>query len=283
MHEVLTVLLAGGAGERLGPLTREHCKPAIPYGGIYRRVDIPLSNCINSGLYRVCVLTQHKALSLNRHIRQAWHFLPPELGAFVETLPPMRRNRDTWYSGTADAVYQNMAPVADEGAPYTLILAADHVYKMDYREMVAQHVRLRSDVTLATTHIDPGEANRFGIVTTDDQHRVTGFAEKPPKESARRSRVDPSRCMASLGIYLFSTPVLLAALPDDAEDLSSAHDFGQDVSAQTAFAFRSEWLRSIGWSRRRFSLLARRWNAGCVLRSQHGSTRAPPAVYVGRR
>jgi len=229
MQEVLTVLLAGGAGERLGPLTREHCKPAIPFGGIYRLVDIPLSNCINSGLYRICVLTQHKALSLNRHIRQAWHFLPPELGAFVETLPPMRRNRDTWYLGTADAVYQNMATIADEAAPYTLILSADHVYKMDYREMVAQHARLRSDVTLATIHIDPYEANRFGIVTTDDQHRITGFAEKPPESEARRSRIDPSRCMASLGIYLFSTPVLLAALLEDAEDPHSAHDFGHDV------------------------------------------------------
>lgn len=229
MNEVLTVLLAGGAGERLSPLTREHCKPAIPFGGIYRLVDIPLSNCINSGLYRICVLTQHKALSLNRHIRQAWHFLPPELGAFVETLPPMRRNRDTWYLGTADAVYQNMATIADEAAPYTLILSADHVYKMDYREMVAQHVRLRADVTLATTHIDPGEANRFGIVTTDDQHRITAFTEKPPASEARRSRIDPSRCMASLGIYLFSTPILLAALLEDAEDANSGHDFGHDV------------------------------------------------------
>lgn len=229
MHEVLTVLLAGGAGERLRPLTREHCKPALPFGGLYRLVDIPLSNCINSGLYRICVLTQHKALSLNRHIRQAWHFLPPELGAFVETLPPMRRNRNTWYLGTADAVYQNLATITDEAAPYTLILSADHVYRMDYREMVAQHVRLRSDVTLATTHIDPSEANRFGIVTTDDRQRITGFAEKPSKQDARRSRVDPNRCMASLGIYLFSTPILLAALLEDAEDLNSAHDFGHDV------------------------------------------------------
>ncbi len=229
MHEVLTVLLAGGAGERLGPLTREHCKPAIPFGGIYRLVDIPLSNCINSGLYRICVLTQHKALSLNRHIRQAWHFLPPELGAFVETLPPMRRNRDTWYLGTADAVYQNMATIIDEAAPYTLILAADHVYKMDYREMVAQHVRLNADVTLATIHIDPREANRFGIVTTNDQQQVIAFAEKPPAGQAPRSRVDPTRCMASLGIYLFSTPILLAALVEDAADLHSGHDFGHDV------------------------------------------------------
>lgn len=229
MHEVLTVLLAGGAGERLGPLTREHCKPALPFGGLYRLVDIPLSNCINSGLYRICVLTQHKALSLNRHIRQAWHFLPPELGAFVETLHPMRRNRNTWYLGTADAVYQNIATIAEEATPYTLILSADHVYRMDYREMVAQHIRLRADVTLATTHIDPGEASRFGIVATNDQHRITAFAEKPPASQARRSKMDPSRCLASLGIYLFSTQVLLAALIEDAEEPNSSHDFGHDV------------------------------------------------------
>ncbi len=229
MHEVLTVLLAGGVGERLGPLTREHCKPAIPFGGIYRLVDIPLSNCINSGFYRICVLTQHKALSLNRHIRHAWHFLPPELGAFVETLPPMRRNRDTWYLGTADAVYQNMATIVEEAAPYTLILSADHVYKMDYREMVAQHIRLRAEVTLATTHIDPSEAPRFGIVKTNHQHRITAFAEKPTAGEALRSQIDPRRCMASLGIYLFSTPVLLAALLEDAEDPKSSHDFGHDV------------------------------------------------------
>lgn len=229
MHEVLTVLLAGGAGERLDPLTREHCKPAIPFGGIYRLVDIPLSNCINSGLYKICVLTQHKALALNRHIRQAWGFLPPELGAFVEVLPPMKRNRDTWYLGTADAVYQNMATLIEEAAPYTLILSADHVYKMDYREMLAQHLRLRADVTLATTHVDPCEANRFGIVTADDQHRVIAFDEKPPASKASRSRVDPGRCMASLGIYLFSTPVLLAALAQDAEDPHSGHDFGHDI------------------------------------------------------
>lgn len=229
MNEVLTVLLAGGAGERLGPLTKEQCKPAIPFGGIYRLVDIPLSNCINSGFYRICVLTQHKALSLNRHIRQAWSFLPPELGAFVEILPPMRRNRETWYLGTADAVYQNMATIAEEAAPYTLVLAADHVYKMDYREMLAQHIGLRADVTLATAHIDPCESSRFGIVTMNAQHRITAFAEKPPAGEGRRSWIDPSRCMASLGIYLFSTPVLLAALLEDADDPNSGHDFGHDV------------------------------------------------------
>lgn len=229
MHEVLTVLLAGGAGERLDPLTREHCKPAIPFGGIYRLVDIPLSNCINSGLYKICVLTQHKALALNRHLRQAWGFLPPELGAFVEVLPPMKRNRDTWYLGTADAVYQNMATLIEEAAPYTLILSADHVYKMDYREMLAQHLRLRADVTLATTHVEPCEANRFGIMSVDDQHRVIAFEEKPAATKASRSRVDPNRCIASLGIYLFSTSVLLAALSEDAEDSNSGHDFGHDI------------------------------------------------------
>lgn len=229
MDRVLTILLAGGAGERLHPLTYEHAKPALPFGGIYRLIDIPLSNCINSDLFRIYVLTQHKALTLNRHIRQAWHFLPAELGAFVEVLPPMKRNRDTWYMGTADAVYQNLASIAEEAPLYTLILSADHVYKMDYREMLAWHVTQQADVTLATTEIVPPEARRFGVVQVDRGRRIHSFDEKPDPDSAARSSSNEDRCIASLGVYLFSTPVLLAALFEDAEDPDSTHDFGRDL------------------------------------------------------
>lgn len=229
MDGVLTILLAGGAGERLNPLPREQAKPALPFGGIYRLIDVTLSNCINSGLMRTYILTQHKALTLNRHIRRAWHFLPPELGAFVEILPPMRRNRDTWYLGTADAVYQNLASIAEEAPPYTLILSADHVYKMDYRQMLEWHLTQHADVTVATTQVTAGEARRFGIVSVDRNHQITGFDEKPDPEMAVRAPLNGACCVASLGIYLFSTPVLLAALFEDAEDPNSSHDFGRDV------------------------------------------------------
>lgn len=228
MDGVLTILLAGGAGERLHPLTCEQAKPALPFGGIYRLIDVTLSNCVNSGLLRLYILTQHKALTLNRHIRQAWHFLPPELDAFVETLPPMKRNRDTWYLGTADAVYQNLASIAEDAPPYTLILSADHVYKMNYRHMLDWHVAHQADVTVATTRVAPAESGRFGIVSVDGGCRVVGFAEKPPY-AAGDSPANGDFRTASLGIYLFSTPVLLEALSADAEDPRSTHDFGRDV------------------------------------------------------
>jgi glucose-1-phosphate adenylyltransferase len=228
MEQVVVILLAGGAGERLYPLTREHAKPAMPFGGTYRLIDVTLSNCVNSGLRRVYILTQHKALSLNRHIRATWHFLPPELGEFIEILPPMKRMRDSWYLGTADAVYQNVHSVEDEGLPYTLILSADHIYKMNYRHMLKWHLSHQADVTLATTLVPPSEAGRFGIVNMAEDFQVTRFEEKP-KDNPPRSRFDPEACSASMGIYLFSTPVLLQALRDDARRNDSAHDFGKDV------------------------------------------------------
>jgi len=229
MDGVLTILLAGGVGERLGPLTRENAKPALPFGGIYRLIDITLSNCINSGLMRTYILTQHKALTLNRHIRHAWQFLPPELGGFIEALPPMKRNRDSWYLGTADAVYQNVASIVEEAPAHTLILSADHVYKMDYGRMLEWHLAQKADVTLATTRVAPSEATRFGIVQVDARHEVRGFAEKPDAEAATRSPLDVDHCVASLGIYLFSTPILLEALREDAENDDSMHDFGRDI------------------------------------------------------
>jgi len=226
---ILTILLAGGAGERLSPLTRDQPKPMMPFGGIYRLIDLTLSNCLNSGLSKIYVLTQYKALSLNRHIRQVWNILSPELGQFIETVPPTQRLRDTWYLGTADAVYQNMQSIVDEHLPYVLILSADHVYKMNYAHMLNWHIQQGADVTVATTQISPSESSRFGIVSMDADYSIQDFHEKPPEEHAARSHFRQDACSASMGVYLFSTSVLLEALKEDAGDDSSSHDFGRDV------------------------------------------------------
>jgi glucose-1-phosphate adenylyltransferase len=229
VQRILTILLAGGAGERLAPLTRDQPKPMMPFGGIYRLIDLTLSNCLNSGLSKIYVLTQYKALSLNRHIRQVWNILSPELGQFIEAVPPTQRLRDTWYLGTADAVYQNMQSIAEERLPYVLILSADHVYKMNYAHMLNWHVEQGADVTVATTRINPSESSRFGIVRMDAEYSIQDFREKPPQEHAARSHFRHDACSASMGVYLFSTPVLLEALKEDAEDEHSSHDFGHDV------------------------------------------------------
>lgn len=229
MEGILTILLAGGAGERLAPLTRDQPKPMMPFGGNYRLIDLTLSNCLNSGLGKIFVLTQYKALSLNRHIRQVWNILSPELGQFIEAVPPTQRLRDTWYLGTADAVYQNMQSIADEHLPYVLILSADHVYKMNYANMLSWHVEQGADVTVATTRISPSDSSRFGIVSMDAEYSIRDFHEKPPVEHAARSHFREDACSASMGVYLFSTSVLLEALKEDAEDEHSSHDFGHDV------------------------------------------------------
>jgi glucose-1-phosphate adenylyltransferase len=226
---ILTILLAGGAGERLAPLTRDQPKPMMPFGGIYRLIDLTLSNCLNSGLSKIYVLTQYKALSLNRHIRQVWNILSPELGQFIEAVPPTQRLRDTWYLGTADAVYQNMQSIVDEHLPYVLILSADHVYKMNYAHMLDWHVERGADVTVATTRISPSDSGRFGIVSMDENYSIREFEEKPSQDRAARSHFHEGACSASMGVYLFSTSVLLEALKEDAEDDSSSHDFGRDV------------------------------------------------------
>ena len=228
MKDTLGVLLAGGAGERLFPLTRDRAKPAVTFGGIYRIIDITLSNCINSDLRRVYILTQYKALSLNRHIREGWNILGREVGEFVEVLPPMKRVSEQWYQGTADAVYQNIYSIGSEQPKYVLILSGDHIYKMNYGLMQKQHIESGADVTLATIQIDPGEVSRFGVVDADTDHRINGFEEKP-KETALRSPYNPEKVSASMGIYLFNTDVLIPALLKDAEEPDSAHDFGKDI------------------------------------------------------
>src|SRR6266403_4063152 len=185
MKDTLGVLLAGGAGERLHPLTRDRAKPAVTFGAIYRIIDVTLSNCLNSDLRKVYILTQYKALSLNRHIREGWNILGREVGEFVEVLPPMKRVSDQWYQGTADAVYQNIYSIGSEQPRHVLILSGDHIYKMNYDLMLEQHRRSAADVTLATIQIEPPEASRFGVVDIDRDYRGNGFEEKPKQTRLR--------------------------------------------------------------------------------------------------
>jgi glucose-1-phosphate adenylyltransferase len=228
MKDTLGVLLAGGAGERLYPLTRDRAKPAVTFGGTYRIIDITLSNCINSDLRRVYILTQYKALSLNRHIREGWNIVARELGEFIEILPPMKRVSENWYMGTADAVYQNIYSIGSEQPRHVLVLSGDHIYKMDYGKMLSQHRDSAADITLATIPIDPDETFRFGVVEIDHDYRVVGFEEKP-RQTGIRSPANPEKVPASMGIYIFNTDVLIPVLLKDAEDPDSSHDFGKDI------------------------------------------------------
>jgi glucose-1-phosphate adenylyltransferase len=228
MKDTLGVLLAGGAGERLYPLTRDRAKPAVTFGGIYRIIDVTLSNCINSDLRRIYILTQYKALSLNRHIREGWTFMAREMGEFIEVLPPMKRVSESWYQGTADAVYQNIYSIGSEQPKHVLILAGDHIYKMNYGLMLKQHEDCGADVTLATIQIDPPETFRFGVVDVDRDNRVNGFEEKP-RQTHLRSPYNPAKVCGSMGVYIFNTDVLIPVLLKDAEDPNSSHDFGKDI------------------------------------------------------
>jgi glucose-1-phosphate adenylyltransferase len=228
IHDTLVCLLAGGAGERLLPLTRDRAKPAVPFGGIYRIVDITLSNCVNSDLRRIFVVTQYKALSLNRHLREGWSIMAHELGEFVQVLPPMKRVGEHWYQGTADAIYQNLYSVGSEPCKYVLILAGDHVYKMNYQLVLKQHIDAGAEATIGTIEFDRATAARqFGIIVQDKDGRICGWQEKP--DDPKPSPHDPNKCHVSMGIYCFNRDMLIQTLIADAEDPASSHDFGKDV------------------------------------------------------
>src|SRR5712664_1217988 len=229
MNNVLAILLAGGVGERLHPLTRDTAKPAVPFGGGYRIIDVSLSNCINSGVRRIFILTQYKSLDLIRHVRNGWNILSAEVGEYIELIPPMKRMGDDWYLGTADAVFQNSASVAAEGCEYALILSADQIYKMNYGDMIDWHRRNRADITIATILVSPPEAARFGVCEIEADYHIVGFEEKPQHGGPARSRFNPEKVSASMGIYVFNADVLLRALREDSEDPGSSHDFGRDV------------------------------------------------------
>ena len=230
MKDVLAILLAGGAGERLFPLTRNTAKPAVPFGGAYRIIDFTLSNCINSNIRRIFILTQYKALELTRHLREGWNIFSGELGEFIEVIPPMKRIHEDWYLGTADAVYQNAESVKSENAALTMILSGDHIYKMDYLEMVSWHRQRGADITIATIQMPVDQADRFGVAEIEpDSYRIVGFEEKPKHGEPRRSAFNSEMISASMGVYVFNTDVLLSALIEDAADPNSSHDFGKDV------------------------------------------------------
>jgi glucose-1-phosphate adenylyltransferase len=225
--DVLVIVLAGGAGERLAPLTRDRAKPAVYFGGPYRIIDFVLSNCINSGLRHIFIATQYKSLSLSRHIRQGWTIVSEELGEFIEILPPQKRVGEQWYQGTADAVYQNLYSIVREQPKYVVVLAGDHVYKMDYQKMLRFHLDQAADVTLAAIEVPIEDGSRFGIVAVDETDRVTGFLEKPRNPPGMPGQ--PNLALASMGIYVFDSDVLIKALEADAANPDSHHDFGKNI------------------------------------------------------
>src|SRR5438046_620728 len=198
MRGVVTVILAGGRGTRLEPLTRVRAKPAVPFGGLYRIIDFTLSNCINSGLRRLLVLTQYKARSLDRHLAAGWTFLSRELDEYIEVLPPQQRIDEHWYKGTADAIYQNIYTIEKADPRHVLILAGDHIYKMDYGEMIASHIERGADLTIGCITVPRAEGTRFGIMDVDRDDRVRGFLEKPAEPPGLPG--DPAHCLASMGI-----------------------------------------------------------------------------------
>ena len=229
MENVLAILLAGGAGERLHPLTRDTAKPAVPFGGGYRIIDFTLSNCINSDVRRIFVLTQYKSLDLIRHVRDGWSILSPEMGEYIEIIPAMKQVGEEWYQGTADAVFQNALSILAETPEHVLILAADHIYKMNYRLMLEWHRQHKAHVTIATTQVSPGEAERFGVAEIGPDSQIVGFEEKPKHGQPVRSAFNPDAVSASMGIYIFKTEVLLRLVREDAENPDSSHDFGRDI------------------------------------------------------
>jgi glucose-1-phosphate adenylyltransferase len=226
MNSIFTMVLAGGKGERLKPLTEHRAKPAVPFGGKYRIIDFTLSNCLNSGLRRVAVLIQYKSHSLDRHIRIGWDVLNAELGEYIASIPPQQRISEEWYRGTADAVHQNLFLLDGEQAEYVLILAGDHIYKMDYMEMFHWLVAKNADVVVGAIDIPIQEAYRFGVMAVDEDYRVTRFDEKPSNPTPVPN--DPNVVFASMGIYLFRGKSLREELIADAKE-GTAHDFGKNI------------------------------------------------------
>ena len=226
-RQTLALVLAGGRGSRLHDLTKWRAKPAVPFGGKFRIIDFPLSNCVNSGISQVGVITQYKSHSLIRHIQRGWGFLRGEFGEFVELLPAQQRIETSWYEGTANAVLQNLDIIRSHNPEYVLILAGDHVYKMDYGTMLAAHVEQGADVTIGCIEVPLEEASAFGVMSVDDNLKITEFKEKP--EHPKPMPGQPDKALASMGIYVFSTRVLFDELLSDHDLSSSSHDFGKDI------------------------------------------------------
>jgi len=227
LDKTLTFILAGGAGSRLAPLTEDRTKPAVPFGGKYRIIDFALTNCLHSGLRRVLVLTQYKSHSLQKHLRDGWSILNPELGQYITAVPAQMRKDQNWYQGTADAIHQNLYLLERSDAEHVVILSGDHIYRMDYAAMLRAHQQHGSDATVACMKVSLEEAKAFGVMELDEQQNIRGFVEKPsqPKPLAD----DPDCAMASMGIYVFSRDLLIQSLEEDAANPDSSHDFGNDI------------------------------------------------------
>jgi glucose-1-phosphate adenylyltransferase len=241
VKDVLTLILAGGKGTRLEPLTRDRAKPAVPFGGLYRIIDFTLSNCINSNLRRILVLTQYKARSLDRHIHAGWSFLSRELDEYVEVLPPQQRIDEHWYKGTADAIYQNIYSIEKADPKYVVILAGDHIYKMDYGDMIRTHIERGADLTIGCILVPRQEATGFGVMHVDATDRVIGFLEKPKDPPGLPD--NPNVALASMGIYVFTARIMYELLCQDATKADSEHDFGKNIipgilESQRVFAYR---------------------------------------------
>lgn len=250
MKDTLAVILAGGKGSRLEPLTRDRAKPAVPFGGLYRIIDFTLSNCLNSDFRRILMFTQYKAMSLDRHVNQGWRqYFNRELGEFIDIVPPQQRIDEQWYQGTADAVYQNIYVLEKERPDYVVILAGDHIYKMNYKSMVQYHQDMQADVTVGALRVNPVEARQFGVMEVDTDQRIVGFEEKVPNPKTIPG--DPEHCLGSMGIYVFGARFLFEQLCRDATKPGSRHDFGRDIIPAVinthrvfAFPFRDENRKS---------------------------------------
>jgi glucose-1-phosphate adenylyltransferase len=253
MKGVFTMILAGGKGERLHPLTEHRAKPAVPFGGKYRIIDFTLSNCLNSGLRQVAVLIQYKSHSLDRHIRSGWNILNTELGEYIASVPPQQRISEDWYRGTADAVYQNLFLLDSEHPELLLILAGDHIYKMNYEDMFHWLLAKRADAVVGAIDIPIQDASRFGVIGVDEDFRIVDFQEKPQNPIPIPN--DPTHAFASMGIYLFRAQVIRQHLIDDAKE-DSAHDFGKNIIPRMikerrvyAFKFQDENRKAVKYWR----------------------------------
>ena len=226
LQNTIVMLLAGGQGERLYPLTRDRAKPGVPFGGQYRIIDFALSNCINSGLRRILVLTQYKSFSLQRHIQSTWELFNPVMGEYIDVIPPQQRNVKRWYQGTADAIFQNIYMLEQEKPAYVVILSGDHIYKMDYSKMLDYHLEKGADLTMACTKVPREEAFRFGIADTDEAGRIVRFVEKPKDPPTIPN--DPDFSYSSMGVYIFSTEKLVRRVIEDVKQ-DTEHDFGKNI------------------------------------------------------
>jgi len=246
-RRTLVLVLAGGEGSRLRNLTKWRAKPAVPFGGKYRIIDFALSNCINSGMRRIGVLTQYKSHSLIRHLQRAWGFMRPEIGEFVEIIPAQQRLRPEWYQGTADAIYQNLDIIYRHEPDYVLVLGGDHIYTMNYAKMLHAHVQAGAELTVGCIEVPLEEAKSFGVMSVDEEYRITRFTEKPSEPESVPGKTDVA--LASMGIYIFSMEFLTDALMRDAEDENSQHDFGKNIipaAIQSAKSMAYPYVNSRG-------------------------------------